>query len=185
MTEIDRSTIEGLRLGDNRAYELVIDELHVPVYRFLLRLSGDPGAAEDLTQETFLAVWQGIGTFQGRSKFKTWVFGIAYRQHLRLRDRKAPETLPLDDDMDAGEADDPSAAAIQSDERGKIRDAVYNLPEMFREVVCIVQLDGLSYREAADVLGIPVGTVKSRMNSAFQLLRQKLGWCEVDDDEMR
>jgi RNA polymerase sigma-70 factor (ECF subfamily) len=185
MVEIDRSVIEGLRRGDMRAYEVVIDELHRPVYRFLLRLCGNASTAEDLTQETFLAVWQGIGSFQGRAKFKTWVFGIAYRQYLRCRDRKTPDTLPLDEDRDQADCAELSAVMHKTERRHMVREAVYGLPDLYREAVCLVHLDGLSYREAAEVLEIPVGTVKSRMNAAFQLLREKLGRCEVDDDEMR
>jgi len=174
MEEIDRSVIEGLRQGDARAYELVIDELHRPVYRFVLHLCGDASASEDLTQETFLAVWQGIGSFQGRSRFKTWVFGIAYRQFLRHRDKKVPQTVTLDEGRDESGCEDPASEVCRTDESRQVRDAVYALPEMYREAVCLVHLDGFSYREAAEVIGIPVGTLKSRMNSAFQSLRKKL-----------
>ena len=184
MAEIDRSVIDGLRRGDEQAYVAVIDEMHRPVYRFLLRMSGDQCVAEDLTQETFLAVWQGVSSFQGRSKLKTWVFGIAYRQFLRHRDKKVLQTVPLDDSRDEGDCEDPSAAACRTEEKHRVREAVYCLPELYREAVCMVHLDGLSYREAAEALGIPVGTLKSRMSSAFQFLREKLGKREVED-EMR
>ncbi len=175
MAEIDRSVIEGLRRGDARAFEVVIDELHRPVYRFILRMCGDVSVSEDLTQETFLAVWQSVGSFQGRSRFKTWVFGIAYRQFLRHRDKKVLQTVPLDDGRDEGGGEDPSAAACRTDEQHRVREAVYGLPDLYREAVCMVHLDGLSYREAAEALGIPAGTLKSRMSSAFQFLRKVLG----------
>lgn len=173
MPEIDRSVIQALRRGEEQAYALVIDELHVPVYRFLLRLSGDSGIAEDLTQETFIAVWQGVGSFKGRSRFKTWVFGIAYRQFLRWRERRTVETVESDP-SDLSDSSDLSEMVQESEERACVRGAVYGLPDIYREVVCLVHFDGLSYRECAGVLGIPTGTVKSRMNVAFKLLCKAL-----------
>ncbi len=74
---------------------------------------------------------------------------------------------------------------IEQEGQRRVRAAVYSLPYPYREVVCLVHLEGLSYREAAEVLTVPVGTVKSRMNGAFKILRQKLGECGVSDDEMR
>ena len=183
MAEIDRSVIRGLRQGEERAYALVIDELHVPVYRFLLRLSRSSGAAEDLTQETFIALWQGIGSFRGRSRFKTWVFGIAYRQFLRWRDKRTVETVQWESDRsDQSDRSDLSDLVAESQERARLRRAVYGLPDPYREVVCLVHLEGLTYRECAGVLSIPVGTVKSRMSGAFTLLRKAL---EEQDYEIR
>lgn len=185
MAEIGPSTIEALRRGEEQAYAAVIEELVAPVYRFLLRLSGDSGTAEDLTQETFLAVWQGVGSFQQRSRFKTWVFGIAYRQFLRYRDKRTVETVPLDEGRDEDLSPDPCALIADMDERGYVRQAVYSLPHPYRAVICLVHFEGLSYREAAEVSDIPLGTVKSRMNGAFKLLREKLGGNEVQGYEMR
>ena len=184
MAEIDRSVIQALCRGEEQAYALVIDELHVPVYRFLLRLSRDSGIAEDLTQETFIALWQGIGSFRGRSRFKTWVFGIAYRQFLRFRDRRTVETIESDL-SDLSDSSDLSDLVQEADEKARVRRAVYGLPDLYREVVCLVHFDGLSYRESAGVLGIPIGTVKSRMNGAFKLLREALERSEEQDYEIR
>jgi RNA polymerase sigma factor (sigma-70 family) len=181
MIDIDRSVIEALGGGEDQAYAAVIDALHGPVYGFLLRLCRDSGLAEDMTQETFLAVWQGIGSYQWRSKFKTWVFGIAYHQHLRHRDKRAVETVELVewDRPDQSDRSDLSTVVAEAEERALVRKAVYGLPDPYREAVCLVHLDGLTYREVAEVLGIPIGTVKSRMNGAFKLLREKLRECGV------
>jgi len=190
MVEIDRSVIERLIRGEDRAYALVVDELHGLIYRFLLRLCGDSGLAEDMTQETFLAVWNGICSFQGRSKFKTWVFGIAYHQYLRQRDRRAVETVELvewdrSDRSDQSDRSDLSAVVAETEEHALVRRAVYGLPRLYREAVCLVHLEGMSYREAAKVLDVPIGTLKSRMNGAFRLLRERLAECEVEGDEVQ
>lgn len=185
MAEIGPSTIEALRRGEEQAYAEVVNELLAPVYRFLLRLSGNAGTAEDLTQETFLAVWQGVESFQQRSRFKTWVFGIAYRQFLRHRDKRTLDTVPLDEESDSSDKSDPSDMVIAAADQERIRQAVYSLPEQYRSVVCLVHFDGFSYREVAEISNLPIGTVKSRMNSAFKLLREKLGGNEVEGYEMR
>ena len=184
MTDIDRSVIEALGRGEDLAFAAVIHALHGPVYGFLLRLCRDTGLAEDMTQETFLAVWQGIGSYRGRSKFKTWVFGIAYHQHLRQRDKRAVETVELNE-SDVSDLSDLSTVVAEAEEHAMIRRAVYGLPDPYRDAVCLVHLDGLTYREVAEVLGVPIGTVKSRMNGAFKLLREKLGECGVQDNDVR
>jgi RNA polymerase sigma-70 factor (ECF subfamily) len=184
MPEIARSVVDGLRRGEEGAYLTVVEQLLGPVYRFLLRLCRDGATAEDLTQETFLAAWQGIGSFRGRSKFATWVFGIAYRQYLRHRDRREVETVPLDPWRHEAVAADPAVMLMEAADRQRLRQAVSDLPVQYRETLCLVHLEGFSYREAAEVLELPIGTVKSRMNTAFALLRERLEECEVNGDEL-
>lgn len=185
MTEINRSIVDALVLGDEQAYVKVIDALYQPVYRFLLRNCRDSSTAEDLTQETFLAVWKGVASFAWRSTFKTWVFGIAYRQYLRYMDKKVIATVPLDEDRDEQASHNPTDELWHKYDQSCIREAIYSLPDLYREVICLIHLDGLCYREAAEVLEIPIGTVKSRMNSAFKLLREKLRRYEVQTHEVQ
>jgi len=185
MPGVDPGMIEALRRGEDRAFTAAVDLLLGPVYRFLLRLSGSPGVAEDLAQETFLAVWQSIGTFEGKSQFKTWVFGIAYHQFLRYRDKPKVETVQLDEARHEGETVDPEAFLLESDEQQRVRQAIYALPDPYREGFCLVHLEGMNYREAAAILGAPIGTLKSRMNVAFKLLREKLGRSEGRHNDVR
>lgn len=185
MKDLERSVINGLRRGDENAYRIASERLLKPVYSFLLRLTGDPAAAEDLTQETFIALWQGIESFRGRSRFVTWVFGIAYRQYLRKRSMSLPETVELNPDGEVSGVTDPQAELETSDERSRVRSAVYSLPSNYREVVLMIYLNGLTYREAAEVLEISVGTVKSRMNTAIKLLRERFWGKEAERDEIR
>lgn len=151
--DIDKPTIEALKRGDDRAYKLVLESLSGPVYSFLLRLCRNRSTAENLTQETFLALWRGVGTFKGRSSFKTWVFGIAYHQYLRWQDKRKVETVPINEDCSGGLAPDPSNAVQESEDMRRVRKAVYSLPETYREVVCLVHLEGFSYHETSRVLG--------------------------------
>jgi len=187
MTDIDRRTIDGLLRGDDAAYVAVINALKYSVHRFALRLCRDSATAEDITQQTFLAVWQSIGSFRWRSKFSTWVFGIAYRQYLLLRRQgeHAVETVPLEEWHDRSDQSDLSDLVAQTAEWERIRRAVYALPNPYREVVCLVYLEGFTCREAAEVLDVPIGTVKSRTNGALKILRERFGESEDLADEKR
>ncbi len=187
MTDIDKRTIAGLLRGDDAAYVAVINAMKHPVHRFALRLCRDSATAEDITQQTFLAVWQSIGSFRWRSKFSTWVFGIAYRQYLLLRRQgeHAVETVPLEEWHETDDSPDIGSVLVAEDERARIRRAVYALPDPYREVVCLVYLEGFTCREAAEVLDVPIGTVKSRINGALKILRERLGESEDLADEKR
>ena len=185
MPGVDRAMIEALRRGEDRAFTAVVDLLLGPVYRFLLRLSGSPGVAEDLTQETFLAVWQSIGSFRGKSQFRTWVFGIAHHQFLRYRDKPKLDTVQFDEARHESETVNPNAHLLEADEQQRVREAIYALPDLCREAFCLVHLEGMRYRDAAAILGVPIGTVKSRMNVAFRLLREELGGSEEEGNDLQ
>jgi len=174
VADIDLSTVKALVRGEESAYAAVIDRLYRPVYQFAFRLCEDSAAAEDITQETFLAVWKRVASFEGKSRFTTWVFGIAYHEFLRARDRAAP-TAPLDEQACL----EPREGTRAADDRIRVRDAVDALPDLYRQVVFLVYIQGLTYREAASVLDVPVGTLKSRMNYALNLLRDELTEEEV------
>ena len=157
-----------------------LEELHyrhgAGVRRFLVTLCGDPHLAEDVLQETLIAVWHGAASFAGRSSVRTWLFGIARRQaHTLLRRvRHDVERVDALEDTPAA-TDDPEALAISSSTRDAIVGAFSGLVSGQRAVVLLVLVEGLSYEVAADVLGIPVGTVKSRLSLARRALRVALG----------
>ena len=187
MADIDGRTVADLKRGDDGAYIRVVKALKDQVFRFALRLCRDRDTAEDITQQTFLAVWESISSFQGRSKFSTWVFAIAYRQYLTVRrwEMRSPDTVPLQEWHQADDAPDPGEAVVEADQRNRLRRAVHALPDPYREVVCLVHLEGLTCREAADVLQVPIGTVKSRINGALRILRERLRESEVLGNEER
>jgi RNA polymerase sigma-70 factor (ECF subfamily) len=159
--ETDPVLIRAAIAGDVRAFEQIVRLHQQSVWRYLRRLLGDPAAAEDVAQETFLRVYRRLPTFAFRSRFSTWVFQIARNAGLdelrsRARDertRRAVRPVP-------STADGPAAA------RAEIDAALATLPVDQREALLLVEVLGLRYAEAAAVLAVPVGTVKSRVFGA-------------------
>jgi len=132
---------------------------------------GDRQLAEETLQDVMLAVWRGAGRFRGESSARTWLFAIAYRRAMsasrRLPEKPAPEWAV--DDLKS-EAQGPAEWTDERERVAAVRSALHRLPDHQRSVIELVFLHGLSGREAARVLGVPVGTVKSRQNRALKAL---------------
>jgi len=147
---------------------------------YLLRLAGDRMVAEEILQDTMLAVWRSADGYAGASSVSTWLFGIARRQaYYRLRGRPPPAPFEAVDRPDP--APGPEELAIAATGGGPLAEAVGDLPDHQREVVALVFVAGLPLAEAAAVLGIPVGTVKSRLHHARAALTRTLATQEVPE----
>jgi RNA polymerase sigma-70 factor, ECF subfamily len=161
--------------GDRDAFDAVMRNHEDRVFSVCLRILGDRDKALDATQETFLTVFRKAGQFQGRSAVGTWIYRIAVNacyDQLRRAQRRPSESLPEHVDPS-----DPSAeAAIESAAlRPEIEAALAELPPDFRNAVVLSDLEGLSLPEAAEILGVPIGTVKSRVFRGRRLLAKRLG----------
>ena len=145
------------------------------VFRFCARRVGQDHAP-DAAQETFLTAHRVLDKFEGRSELKTWLFGIAHNECRRLsRMRKlAPAPMPMEE---AHGTSSPEGILV---DREALRIALMKLSPEHRHVVMLHEIEGLSYDEAAEVLGVPAGTVKSRLHHAFIQLRRSLGDCPGD-----
>jgi len=175
----DEDVFVAFRSGDAAAYRELIERYHDDLIRFLVRLVGDRTAAEDLFQETFLQVHQSAGTFDASRRFRPWLFTIAAnkgRDLLRKQKRRRTVELsaPLKNSdrgvsmVDLLEVDVPSPdARADLDERDRlVQRALDDLGPALREVLLLGYFQRLSYAQIADDLGIPLGTVKSRMHAA-------------------
>ncbi|HLK55112.1 MAG TPA: RNA polymerase sigma factor [Chthonomonadaceae bacterium] len=141
------------------------------IYRFCYRLCGRVAEAEDLTQEVFVAAWQGLERFEGRSSVATWLYRIAlYRWRSRPRSLRV-EVVSLEETGELVGAEDPARAGL---ERLTLEHALMTLPPELREVFLLVKMEGWKYREAAEVLSIPQGTVQYRVHEAVCRLRALL-----------
>jgi RNA polymerase sigma-70 factor (ECF subfamily) len=187
MTRAIEPTDEGLLArmiaGDEEAFTLLYRRRHPAIYRFALRASRNAAVAEDVTQEVFMALIRDAGRFDpARGTLAGLLFGIA-RNHLRKRWEQEQRLAPLADDPEgvqpvySGHGDGARSSAdglIAQEEAERLRRAIATLPENFREVVALCELEEMSYEEAAAALDCPVGTVRSRLHRARALLAEKL-----------
>ena len=170
--QLTRRTLEG----ENAAFGVLYDRHSTRVYALLCRLTGNPTEAEDLTQEAFLAAYHALASWRKEGQFGTWLCGIAFRLYAKLRRSEVGrETLPLDEECDLVAPDsDPLLACTRRESQEAIEAAIAALPPMCREVFVLVKVEGLSYREAAEWLSVPLGTVQSRLWRAVRLLQVAL-----------
>lgn len=178
--EIDAELVERHRCGDAQAFDEVYARFEGMVYNLACRLSGNPEEAADLTQEVFLRVYRHLGSFGGRSSLKTWIFRIAIN-HCRDRlSRWRPLTTPIGEAAGDGEvaypdpARGPEELAVAADEGRRVAAGLARLPHAFREAVILRDIEGLSYEEIAEVLGVRIGTVRSRIARGREQLRALL-----------
>lgn len=177
----DRVLIERMAKGDRRALEQLFAHHHLRVYRFLVRMTGNEGMAEDVSNEVFLAAWQGAARYEGRSQPLTWLLSIAHNRAVsHMRRRRAATTL-LDDAVDVADmADTPDVVAQKLDKSQAIRQCIDALSSEHRTVIDLVYYQERSVAETAEVLGIPEGTVKTRMFHARKKLSELLAARGVD-----
>ena len=158
--------------GEKKALQEIYARFSSPLLHYLLTLAPDRRVAEEILQDTFVAVWRGAQTFAGRSSARTWIFGIARRQAsntlrrrgLPLHDGYEIDVLPLREQA-------PEEALLAGTVREEIAAQIRRLSPIHREVIDLVFYHGLSYAEVSEVLEVPVGTVKSRLSTAKRALR--------------
>jgi RNA polymerase sigma-70 factor (ECF subfamily) len=169
----DKAMVRRTLAGNRSAFDRLYDR-HAPrVFNFLRRLTSSATEAEDLTQETFLAAYQALGGWRGDGAFSTWLCGIAYRRYVALR-RHTPLTDSLDGDnisSSTAAAADPFLYCAGQEAEAALETAITALPDAAREVYLLIRVERMSYAETAELLGIPLGTVQSRLWRATQHLR--------------
>jgi len=172
----EKKLIAGLRAGEREAYEALLDGCQDKVYGMVRRMVGEPDA-EDVAQDALVEVCNSVKGFQGRAKLSTWVYRVAMNVCLEHRRKRRLETMPIEEsllDSLAGPEPEPSSVAMRNEDTQTVNAAIDSLPEIHRDVVVLHELQGLTYNECAEVLGCPVGTVKSRLSNAFRALRELL-----------
>jgi RNA polymerase sigma-70 factor (ECF subfamily) len=187
--DLDRALVARARAGDTEALDALVAGHQDRVFSLACRMLGDREDALDVCQEVFLTVFQNLGRFEERARFSTWLYRVAVnrcRDELRRRGT-VKHTRPLSLDRPRGEDDErnpgpqpvadgprPEQRVESRERRAEIEDAVGALPDDLREVVVLRDLQQLSYEELAALLGIPIGTVRSRLHRAREVLRERL-----------
>lgn len=173
MTNEEKKLVVQIQTGSREAFERLLDLYESRVYGLVCRMVGS-GEAEDVAQEALVEIYRSIGGFRGKSGLGTWVYRVAVNVCLEHRRRRRPETASLDEDQQGVGVNDPCDHLQRSAVRGEVGAAIDALPDIHRDVVVLHELQGLTYQECAEVLGCPVGTVKSRLSHAFGKLRELL-----------
>ncbi len=174
--------VQRHRYGDPQAFEEIYEEFAGLVYNLALRMSGRPGNAEDLSQEVFLRIHRYLGRFNGRSSLKTWVYRVTLN-HCRSRlGRKKIPIQSLAEDTEDGRGvklretrRNPEQRAMASDVSRQISAALPQIKAVYREALILRDLEELTYQEIAKVLGVRMGTVRSRIARGRDQLRRVLG----------
>jgi RNA polymerase sigma-70 factor (ECF subfamily) len=180
----DRTLVERCRRGDLSAFEPLVERYRERVWRLAYHYLRDREEAWDVAQEAFVRAWQALPSFRGQSAFYTWLFRIAVNVATdRARQRAAQgralgtERVPAEDweRLMVAQEGGPEDTAARAEQRRRIRQALAALPDHHRTIIMLSDVEGLSYREIAEVLEIPMGTVMSRLHHARKRLRQVLG----------
>jgi RNA polymerase sigma-70 factor (ECF subfamily) len=138
------------------------------------RRCADPAVVDEVLQDTFVAVWKGAGRYRGTGEAGAWLWGIAIRRLVDAFRRQPPTAYPLDDVEVLGTLESAEDRVLLGVEHGDLAGALHRLSPELRAVVQATVLDGLTTREAARLLGVPAGTVKTRMMRAKRTLRKEL-----------
>ncbi len=167
MTGTEKTLVERFRQGDIEAFDELFAITSERVYRFALRLTGNPQDAEDVTADTYVAAFQGLESFEGRSSVQTWLYRIVvHRAHRARRKRREASQAEIAEVCPRSESD---LRAIE------LFELVAELPEKLKAPFLLVRAEGLSYEEAAKVLACMPGTVGWAVHRASQILRAAWG----------
>jgi len=178
----DEDLVAEFVAGNQAAFAELVERYRRELFSFLQRFINEAALAEDLFQETFIQVFRSAATFDSKRRFRPWLFTIAAnkaRDHLRASMRRGTQSLDNISGHDAEqgtfidlmESDTLSAPErlIDMEDADAVRQIIARLPAIYREVLLLSYYNRFAYKEIAEMLGIPLGTVKSRLHSALAL----------------
>ncbi len=184
MSEEDREVVRRVQAGETEAFEVLVEKYKRKTFRLAYGVLRDQEEALDVSQEAFVKAFRSLPKFKGESAFYTWLFRITMNVALdRKRQRTSrarslgTEDVPPEEWERTAVATDisPDDEAASAERRARIGHALESLPEHHRSIIILSDIEGLSYREIAEVLAIPMGTVMSRLHNARKRLREALG----------
>jgi RNA polymerase sigma-70 factor (ECF subfamily) len=193
-TTEDAALVAALKSGSEEAFGVLIAQYGQPLYSLISRSLNDPADAADITQEVFIKVFRSIRSFNGDASLRTWLYRIALHEASNQRrwwSRHKKQELTIDapvtssslDDMDEGlclsatladQGGSPYEQAVHEQLKARVESSLRKLPEAFRTVVVLREMEGFSYDEIAEVLEVPAGTVKSRLTRGRAALKEIL-----------
>ena len=176
----ESAQIAELRAGSEEAFARLIERYRQPIYSLLARTVHDRADAADLTQEVFVKIFRGVGNFHGESSLRTWIYRIALREASNQRRwwmRHKQQEMPIEQEMNQREGgtplrlkdmlvdpgESPFDLAVHAENRARVEAALKQVPEPFRTTLILRDIDGFVYEEVAEIEGVNLGTVKSRL----------------------
>ena len=182
-SDTDQQLVQRSQRGDLRAFDLLVLKYQGRIAALVSRYVSDAGEVEDVTQEAFIKAYRALGKFRGDSAFYTWLYRIAAnaaKNHLVAKGRRpgADATIEDAEGFDEGgllsESASPEALAMGDELAEVVESALNELPDELKAALMLREFDGLSYDDIADVLGCPVGTVRSRIFRAREAIDQRV-----------
>jgi len=182
-SDTDQQLVQRAQRGDLRAFDLLVLKYQGRIAALVSRYVSDAGEVEDVTQEAFIKAYRALGKFRGDSAFYTWLYRIAAnaaKNHLVAKGRRpgADATIEDAEGFDEGgmlsESASPEALAMGGELAEVVESALKALPDELKAALMLREFDGLSYDDIADVLGCPVGTVRSRIFRAREAVDQRM-----------
>ena len=182
--ETDQQLVERVQKGDKRAFDLLVLKYQHKMISVVSRYVRDSHEVQDVVQEAFIKAYRALGNFRGDSAFYTWIYRIAIntaKNYLVSRGRRPPAS-----DVDVADAeyysgsdllkdvDTPEANYFRDELQSAVDQAIRDLPEDLRTAVTLREMEGLSYEDIADVMGCPVGTVRSRIFRAREAIEKRI-----------
>lgn len=168
--------IARARSGDSAAFGELVEQYRDSVYRLAYRMCGNAHDADEAAQEAFVAAWRGLPNFRGDAKFSTWLYRLTTNASIDLMRRENRHRAVAEDEMPEIEdrADSPQQQVERTEQQEAVQQALASLSEDYREILLLRYMQELDYTEIAEVLRLPAGTVKSRLNRAKAALKSAL-----------
>jgi RNA polymerase sigma-70 factor (ECF subfamily) len=173
----DRSLVLRSRGGERRAFGELVERYQASVFNVCLRMMGERGEAENLTQDAFLRAHNRLGTFNEERPFGPWIRRVAANLCLNQLKRSRPVTTTLEDEdyrIEQGTSPQPEPALIEHERQIRIRNAILELPPHYRAVIELRHFQELSYAEISTELSIPISDIKSHLFRARKMLAKRL-----------
>lgn len=187
----ESALVEELQAGSEEAFAWLIARYHQPIYSLLARTVFDRADAADLTQEVFVKIFRGVRQFHGESSLRTWIYRIALREASNQRrwwTRHKQQEIAIDQELPEDEsghtvrlrdrlvdpAESPFEAVVHAENHARVEAALKQVPEPFRTTLILRDIEGFVYEEVAEIQGVSLGTVKSRLVRGRAFLRAQL-----------
>lgn len=182
---IDQQLVERAQRGDKQAFGLLVTKYQRKLARLLSRFIRDPAEVEDVTQEAFIKAYRALPTFRGDSAFYTWLYRIGIntaKNYLVAQGRRAPTSTNLDNEEVESSEDGEGLWEVTTPENllmskqiaQTVNDTLQSLPDELRTAISLREMEGLSYEEIANIMDCPIGTVRSRIFRAREVIAEKL-----------